>query len=170
MNKSAIFICSLLMLCAILTGCGHAPSPDISPSSMATITPKETAPEIITPAPEETTEPTPTAPLVPEREVELVAKTLRGECYDDQPADKREVVRVICNRVSAGRFGASIEAVITAPDQFVGYSPDNIPTANDYTIARDVLTEWCASGCQPFDPFLYFTAGDGHTNVFRENY
>ncbi|MCL2509215.1 MAG: hypothetical protein FWF05_08575 [Oscillospiraceae bacterium] len=30
-------------------------------------------------------------PLAPKYEIELVAKTLRGECYDDQPGDKREV-------------------------------------------------------------------------------
>ena len=163
-----------LLLCMLLTGCAHAPPPDISTPTMASSAPDET-----TPAPEPTLEvsatpdetPLPAEPLVPEYEVELVAKTLRGECYDGQHDDKREVVRVICNRVSAaGRFGDSVEAVITAPRQFQGYRPGNAPTVNDYEIAREILTEWYAGGCQPLGKNLFFSAGNGHKNVFHEKY
>jgi hypothetical protein len=111
-----------------------------------------------------------TAPLAPECEVELVAKALRGECYEDEPDDKREVARVICNRVSTGGFGDSIEAVITAPMQFVGYRPDNVPSDNDYAIAREILTEWYAGGCAPLGEYLFFSSGAGHRNAFRKNY
>ena len=163
-----------LVLCMLLSACAHSPSPDISTPSIASV-PAATATE---PPPDETSEtslttafiPEEAPPLVPEREVELVAKTLRGECYDEQHDDKREVVRVICNRVSAGNFGDSIEAVITAPRQFVGFRPGNIPTVNDYEIAREVLAEWYAGGCQPLGKYLYFSSGSGHKNVFRENY
>jgi hypothetical protein len=109
------------------------------------------------------------AVVIPEFEIELVAKTLRGECYDDQPDDKREVVKVICNRVAAG-FGDSIEAVITASHQFAGYKPDNKPTTNDYEIAHEVLTEWYVSGCAAMGEYLYFTAGGGRTNIFRKEW
>ena len=117
-------------------------------------------------------EPSPSsaAAVVPDFEIELVAKTLRGECYNEQHDDKREVVKVICNRVSAGRFGNSIEAVITAPRQFQGYRPGNEPTANDYEIAREVLTEWYKGGCQPLGKYLFFSSGGNHKNIFRENY
>jgi len=107
---------------------------------------------------------------VPEYEIELVAKTLRGECFDEQHDDKREVVRVICNRVSVGGFGDSIEEVITKPHQFVGYKPDNTPTANDYEIAREILTQWYDGGCVPLSEYLFFSAGGGHKNVFRKDY
>ena len=113
-------------------------------------------------------EPAPTAPLVPEFEVALVAKVLRGECYDDQPDDKREVVKVICNRVSVGGFGDSIEAVITARGQFAGYHPDNQPTENDYAIAREVLTAWYEGGRAPLGEYLFFSSGSGHKNIFRK--
>jgi len=163
-----------LILCAVLTGCAHSPPPDTPPPS----TEEASAPVESAPAstPEETSEPEPTPPLVPEHEIELVAKTLRGECYDNQHDDKREVVKVICNRVSlvrgpdGERFGDSIEEVITAPRQFQGYRESNVPTANDYEIAREVLTEWYENGCQPMGKYLFFSSGSNHRNVFREKF
>jgi hypothetical protein len=155
-------LCLAAILTAFFAGCANAPLPEAE--SAATESPSPS------PAHEATTVPTATPPNAPEREIMLVAKVLRGECYDDQPDDKREVVRVICNRVSAGTFGDSIEAVITAPRQFAGYKPGNEPTANDYAIAREILTEWYAGGCQPLGEYLFFTAGGGHKNVFRKNY
>jgi len=183
MKHFYITVLAALMLCVILTGCQNSTVTDISPSPTETSTPQE-APvaEVTTPAstpevsatPDETPEPAP--PLVPEYEIYLVAKTLRGECYDEQHDDKREVVRVICNRVSVvrgpdgERFGDSIEAVITAPRQFAGYRPDNKPTANDFEIACEILTEWYEGGCKPLSNYLFFSAGSGHINVFREKY
>jgi hypothetical protein len=154
-----------LALCVILSGCAHSSPPEPVPSSADTSDPADTPSAITLIDP---VEPLPTPPLVPEREVMLVAKVLRGECYDNQPDDKREVVRVICSRVSDGRFGNSVEEVITAPRQFAGYSPDNVPTANDYEIAREVLAEWYGGGCEALGEYLYFSAGSGHKNVFRK--
>jgi len=166
---------AVFMLCMILTGCGHTPPTETPAPSVA-----ERIPEDSTPAstPDDTPEPTSTPKpfTVPKHEVDLVAKTLRGECYDEQHDDKREVVRVICNRVSVvrgpdgERFGDSIETVITAPRQFAGYRPGNVPTDNDYEIAREVLVEWYAGGCQPLGKYLFFSAGNGHKNIFREKY
>jgi spore germination cell wall hydrolase CwlJ-like protein len=123
------------------------------------------------PTPEDAPVPeTPSALQVSDAEIELVAKTLRGECYDDEIDDKRGVARVICNRVSAGRFGATIEEVVTAPAQFSGYRANNVPTVNDYAIAREVLTEWYVGGCKQLDGSFYFSAGGGRTNVFYEQW
>ena len=158
-----------LIFCAALTACDHTQAPATSVPALASA-----APATSSPAPAGTSSPAPTyevvtsTPIVvPEREVMLVAKVLRGECYDDQTADKREVARVICNRVSDGRFGASIEAIITAPRQFAGYAPGNIPTANDTAVAREVLTAWYAGGCRPLSKYLYFSSGGGRCNVFK---
>jgi len=160
-------IITISLLCIILTGCAHSPPPD-TPSPSSTTSSLVELTSVSTPA--ETSEPTPVPPLVPDFEIELVAKTLRGECYDDQPDDKREVVKVICNRVSDGRFGDSIEAVITAPRQFHGFRPSIVPTANDYEIAREVLTEWYECGCVPLGEYLFFSSGGGHKNVFRKEW
>jgi len=171
-------------LCILLTGCDNPPSSEMSAAYMEESTPEETSPapvpvipepaQVVSVAleepPEETPEPTPEPFIIPEHEIELVAKTLRGECYDEQEDDKREVVRVICNRVSDGSFGDSIEAVITAPHQFVGYRPANEPSDNDYEIAREVLAEWYTGGCQPLSKYLFFSGGSHHKNIFREKY
>lgn len=153
------------IFCAVLVACSHAPPSDLSPPT-AELYPETIDSAITSSGPIESITPL----MVPEREIELVAKALRGECYDDQPDDKREVARVICNRVCDGRFGDDVESVVTAPRQFAGYRPDNVPTVNDYEIAREVLTEWYAGGCQPLSKYLFFSSGGGHVNVFREDF
>jgi hypothetical protein len=163
----------IITLCLLaLAGCAQTtPTVETSASPITTETPPGTA---ITDEPSatktESPSPSSAAPRAKDYEVELVAKTLRGECYDDQPDDKREVAKVICNRVSVGGFGDSIEAAVTAPHQFVGYRPGNEPTANDYEIAREVLTAWCNGGCVPLGEYLYFSSGEGHKNVFRKEW
>jgi len=160
-----------LLFALILTGCSQTKLPTETLSGIPTGTPSAAATTVIPNAPaSEKPSPSSAAIAVPDFEVELVAKTLRGECFDEQHDDKREVVKVICNRVSHGEFGDSIEAVITAPRQFQGYRTGNIPTANDYEIAREVLAEWYEGGCRPMGEYLFFSSGNGHKNVFRENY
>jgi len=161
-------ILAALLVCA-LAGC--IKTGDAEPSAHTTVSQNTTEVPSMRAAPSTAAFiPEPSLPLVPELEVELVAKTLRGECYDDQPDDKREVVKVICNRVSDGRFGDSIEAVITAPHQFQGFRLDNVPSANDYEIAREVLAEWYGGGCAPLGEYLFFSSGGGRTNVFRKKW
>ena len=169
MKSYSIIILLVLALCAFLVGCTSTAKPEPSTEVSAITEPTEVSsqPTIIETTSAETT---PSVPVVPEYEIELVAKTLRGECYDEQHDDKREVVKVICNRVSMGGFGDSVEAVITAPKQFVGYRPGNIPTANDYEIAREILTEWYEGGCVPLGEYLFFSSGDGHKNAFRKTW
>jgi len=168
MKRYCIFFFFVFALCALLIGCSPTAEPEPSAEVADIVTDKVADKQAVTETPSSET----ASPMfiVPEYEIELVAKTLRGECYDEQHDDKREVVWVICNRVSDGRFGDSIEAVITAPRQFQGYRPGNVPTANDYEIAREVLTEWYEGGCQPLGKYLFFSAGGNHRNIFRENY
>ena len=100
-------------------------------------------------------------------ELEAIALTLAGECYDNQPQDKRNVVWVICNRVKDGRFGESVIDVITAPNQFHGYwTQGRSISDNDRAIAKEVLTAFY-TGEQPIHDYLYFTGGTGITNNFR---
>jgi len=163
-KRKNILMLSVALLVAVLCGCSPTAQPEPQKETAApTSTNSRVAPTV---PPESTSQP----PLVPEHEVELVARTLRGECYDEQHDDKCEVVKVICNRVSDSRFGDSIEAVITAPKQFIGYRPGNVPTANDYEIAREVLTEWYSGGCAPLGEYLFFASGSNHKNVFRKEW
>jgi hypothetical protein len=157
-----------VVLSVVLTGCSAPEAQDDAKPSAAEDVPIDET----TAAPPQPESPTddPASSLAPKHEVELVAKVLRGECYDDEPDDKREVARVICNRVSASGFGDSIEAVITAPMQFVGYRPENEPSENDYAIAREVLGEWYAGGREPLSEYLFFSSGEGDRNAFRKQY
>jgi len=168
------WISTIILLLIILTVAGCS-STNPTTKTTASATQTETPPATASTEPQSgrpSAEPLPNSAVtaVPDFEVELVAKTLRGECYNEQHDDKREVVKVICNRVSMGGFGDSVEAVITAPKQFVGYRPGNIPTANDYEIAREILTEWYEGGCVPLGEYLFFSSGDGHKNAFRKTW
>jgi len=166
MKKIYIMLLTVMIIC-ILAGCTQSHKAETIPHNT-----EFPVVSVTDPASSATTESIPKPPptYAPDSEIILVAKVLRGECYDHQQDDKREVTRVICNRVSSGRFGSSIKAVVTAPRQFVEYRHDNVPTANDYIIAREILTQWYDGGCKPLGEYLFFSAESGHKNVFRKNY
>ena len=86
----------LPLLVLMLAGCSQTTPSTESPSAIPTEPPSAAATTVIPNAPaSEKPSPSSDAIVVPEYEVELVAKTLRGECYNDQPDDKREVAKVI---------------------------------------------------------------------------
>lgn len=121
--------------------------------------------------PENTPEPTITPDPWTQEELQALARTLSGECYDDKPEDKRKVCEVILNRVSAGRFGDGIVAVVTAKSQFIGYwNPSRSISANDLEVAERALRDWYAGNCEPLSDYLFFVAGPNRENVFRVNY
>lgn len=105
-----------------------------------------------------------------DEELYAMAKTLSGECYDDKELDKRRVCEVILNRVSDGRFGASICEVITAENQFHGYwNPSRPVSESDLSIAEQTLKDWFANDCKPFSAYLFFCAGENRENTFYED-
>lgn len=128
------------------------------------IQPIEPSP-VLTEAPEEE----PVLPYTPE-ELHAMALTLAGECYDNQPQDKRNVAWVICNRARDGRFGEGIIGVVSSTEhaiQFAGYWVQSRPISdNDLEIAEEVLTAYYA-GEDSIHDYLYFTGGTGYTNNFR---
>ena len=106
-----------------------------------------------------------------DEDVEAMALTLAGECYDDKTQDKRLVCEVILNRVSSGNFGDTPYEVCSAPYQFNGYeSQSRSVTENDYEIVYQALTDWHDNEYQALSNLLYFSAGDNRENVFREEY
>ena len=78
-----------------------------------------------------------TKPKWSKEELQAIACTLAGECYDNQEQDKRLVCEVILNRVSDGRFGDSICGVLMEKNQFAGYWHQSRPVSeNDLEIGR----------------------------------
>lgn len=105
-----------------------------------------------------------------ESDVLALSKVLAGECYDFNELDKIRVCEVILNRVSKG-YGANINEVVTAPNQFIGYYKQSRPISqNDIDVATSVLDKWHKNEQKPLSNYLYFTAGDNGNNVFREKY
>lgn len=122
-----------------------------------------------TPVP--TTTPTPTPDPWTDEEVEAIARTLSGECYDDKPTDKRLVAEVILNRVSDGYWGCTVLEVVTAKSQFHGYwNPSRDISDSDREIAIQALTDWYANNCNALSDYLFFEAGPNRENVFRSTY
>lgn len=167
----------IAVLCLVfLAGCAREPV-------TVTIKPPEKAPvEVMTPAPTETPTPTP-EPATPAPEptvtpdpwtaddVEALARTLSGECYDDKPEDKRLVAEVVLNRVSDGRWGDTVIEVVTAKGQFHGYwKPSRDISDSDTEIAIQALRDWYANDCAALSEYLFFEAGPNRENVFRKTF
>ena len=109
------------------------------------------------------------APLWSEEDLQAMALTLAGECYDDKEDDKRKVCEVILNRVSDGHFGGTtVIEVVSAENQFNGYWHQSRPVSeNDLAIAEQTLNDWYDNGCEPLSEYLYFSAGDNRENSFH---
>lgn len=84
------------------------------------------------------------------------------------------VVWCICNRADARN--QSVEEVVTAPCQFVGYSEDHPVELEIREVVEEVLQAW-ARGEEPLvlppyattSKYQYFV-GDGYHNWFREEF
>lgn len=107
-----------------------------------------------------------------DEELQAIALTLAGECYDDKVEDKRLVCEVILNRVSDGRYGGNtVIEVLSAESQFNGYwhQPRKV-SENDLEVAEQALNDWYNNGCKALSDYYFFSAGDNRENVFRSEY
>lgn len=107
-------------------------------------------------------------------EAELIAKTIWGEARGCSRAGQEAIAWCILNRVGTDGYGMghSIEYVITFPDQFHGYDPENPVDPVDpeiYTLACRVIQDWQNGGEGIGKQWLWFT-GDGSKNTFRDAY
>ena len=106
-----------------------------------------------------------------EDELNAMAQTLAGECYDDKKQDKRRVCEVILNRVSHVGFADTILEVLTTSMAFRGYWRQSRPISeNDYAIAEQTLQDWYDNECKPLSEWLYFSKGPNRENVFRSDF
>lgn len=153
-----------LIALLLFSGCYHQPQ-EISVESPTISKPVESFQTV-----EYTPAPTPSsAPLWSEEDLQAMALTLAGECYDDKEDDKRKVCEVILNRVSDGHFGGTtVIEIASAENQFNGYWHQSRPVSeNDLAIAEQTLNDWYDNGCEPLSEYLYFSAGDNRENSFH---
>jgi hypothetical protein len=104
-------------------------------------------------------------------DVELIARTIWGEAGGvKSQTEQAAVAWCILNR--ADKYGRSIESIVTAPGQFVGYRARGECPQEFYNLAADVLRRHEAEKQGEKNPgrvlpkdYLYFT-GDGARNHF----
>ena len=106
-------------------------------------------------------------------EIELLAKTVWGEARGTNKMEQSAVVWCVLNRVDAG--WGTIAEVITAPNQFHGYS-SNFPVTDEIReLVEDVIARWkmekvCGGNVGRTLPsnYLFFRADStGLSNIFR---
>ena len=114
------------------------------------------------------------APRFTEHEIEILAKMVWGEARGTSPDEQRLVVWTVFQRVDhPTQYGGTIEAVVTARNQFVGYRARNPICPVIYALCLEEAEKW-ARGEEPPTielyaptlPYLYFD-GDGKNNWFR---
>lgn len=110
-----------------------------------------------------------------ERAACMIAQTIYGEARGSDLYNKSLVAWCIFNRYDDGRFGDTIEEIITKPGQFTGYSSNKPITDEDYKLAVDCLLRWQAEKYSVGDvgrtlpkEYLYFY-GDGKLNHYRNS-
>ena len=111
------------------------------------------------------------APELDPAEVELLGRTIWGEAGGiESKAERAAVAWCILNRVDA--HGLTIEEVVTAPNQFLGYTEAGECPQEHMDLAADVLARWYAekNGAEDVGRvlpanYLYFY-GDGQNNYF----
>lgn len=108
-------------------------------------------------------------------DIVLVAKTIYGEAGADWITyqEKACVAWIICNRVDSPRWENSIEEIVTAENQFHGYSEFHPVTKECYRVAEDVLTRWALYKLgydvyRELEPEYTAFYGDGKVNYFYE--
>jgi len=101
-------------------------------------------------------------------DVALISRTIWGETRGCCEAEQRAQAWCILNRVDDPRWPDSIEAVVTAPSQFQGYSVSN-PAEPFEDMAREILILW-HEGEREIPADMCFCSGDGKHQTFRTDW
>lgn len=113
---------------------------------------------------------------ITQAEINAIARTIWGEAGGiPNKAEQAAVAWCILNRYD-NDYGKSILNVITAKNQFDGYSPSFPLKENLVELAEDVVLRWCrekegeinVGRTLPADYFFFH--GDGRHNWFRKEY
>ena len=171
-NLFARLVCALMVCCTITLSLGanmrvrpiQSPRPETMVISART-SPVRTKPSV-TPKSE--------AIEISHTDAVLIAKTLYGEYRGEDKLQQAAVAWCILNR--ADHYGQSVESVVTAPNQFSGYSENNPVDNGLYNMAKDVLYRHALEkqGNQNVGRILpkeyMWFSGDGRVNHFRNSY
>ena len=107
-------------------------------------------------------------------EVDYISKTVYGEARGYSKIQQSAVVWCILNRLDNGYWGDTIKKVVTAPNQFYGYSYSHPVTDEIRELVEDVLIRWNMEkmgvdnvGRTLPEKFLFFRLDKtGYGNVF----
>lgn len=92
-----------------------------------------------------------------------LARMLYGEA--GRGADAFEVLHTVLNRVSSPLFKGTLNDILTAKNQYVGYRPENPVDPRLREIVDFVVDEWEANGCQKIDGCNHYYFVTGIPNV-----
>ena len=118
---------------------------------------------------------------IPESDINYLARTLYGEARGiESTMEKAAVCWCVLNRVDSDEWDFrnmnTIESVVTAPNQFMGYDKQNPLDDELVEIAKDVLTRWYMEkdgienvGRVLPKEYTHFY-GDGESNYFRTDW
>lgn len=109
--------------------------------------------------------------VVSEAERDNLARLLYGEAGPDIH-DKIEVLHTVFNRYASPLFKGTINDIITAENQYIGYKPTHPVTAENRAIVDSVVNDWEEHGCQKIDGcnhYYFITGKKGHYNLFEES-
>ena len=171
MCKQMKFIILALVAVFIFTACSFAARDanidefPMEPETASTVS------QVVTTPPIEKADKPEDMKMFSDEEVQAIARTLAGECYDDKLEDKQKVVEVILNRVSNEKFGKTVIEVVSEEGQFCGYWTQSRPISeSDIQIAEETLDKWYANDRRALSDYLFFFAGPDRENVFRVDY
>ena len=101
-------------------------------------------------------------------DVAYISRTIWGEVRGCTELEQREQAWCILNRVDADGFPDSVAAVVTAQNQFQGYSASN-PEEPFHDLAREILILW-HNGEREIPADMCFCSGNGRRQTFRNTW
>lgn len=115
-------------------------TPPVTTTAAPTPTQAPTEPETPT-EPPSATEDAPEPPYT-EQDITMLAQMVWGEARGCAKAEQALCVWTVINRLEDGRFGKTLQEVLTKPYQFAGYSPNNPVTDEIKATVEDALAAW----------------------------
>ncbi|NCB64202.1 MAG: hypothetical protein EOM52_11495 [Clostridia bacterium] len=161
---------------AVTIAARHTVSTPVTP----TAAPKPTEAPVTPSSPQEGEEED-TEPPYTEQDASMLAQMVWGEARGCTKEEQALCVWTVINRLEDGRFGYTLQEVLTKPHQFVGYNPNNPITDEILAVVETALEAWARGETAPALPpyantgeYLYFTGARGNDgllhNFFKEDW
>lgn len=111
----------------------------------------------------------PTEEQIKQVQAEELARLLYG-VKDNSTDDLRTLCWCVFNRVDNRQYPDTIEAVISQPSQWMGYSHENVVLEDLYQIAYAEITEWQGGGHRPVSNEYVFMNWSASGIVLRNTF